>query len=146
YGLPERTGLISSSVTTERIGRSFRYWMALDTRLTEERERASYRPLPAGATGDAGRLVPTHREPRRALIQLCADADPLATLARPNLGAVNDITPWRMGALIDALGVGVVRAAVARARVLDAKFPEATAYLDALSGEVAFRAGELGEA
>src|SRR5262249_56006258 len=117
-GLPERPGLIPSWVTPERMGRSFRYWMALAPRLTEERERASYRPFLAGATGDAVRLVLTHWELRRALIQLCADADALVTLVRPNLGDLNDITPWRMGALIDVLGVGVVRAAVARAPVL----------------------------
>ncbi len=146
YGLPERTGLTSSSVTTERIGRSFRYWMALDTRLVEEREKASYGPFFAGVSADAVRLVLTHWELRRALIQLCADSDALVGLVRPNLGDLNDITPWRMGALVDVLGVGVVRAAVARARILDAKFPEAGAYLDALEGEVAFRGGRLAEA
>jgi hypothetical protein len=44
------------------------------------------------------------------------------------------------------LGVGVLRSAVVEARARDAKFPEATAYLDALAGEIAFRGGDLVQA
>ena len=146
YGLPERTGLISSSATAERLGRTFRYFVALDARLVAERERASYRAMFAGVSADLVRLLYTHWELRRELIQLSADSEALVSLVRPNLGDLNDITPWRVAALVDVVGVGVMRAAVARARALDAKFPEAAAYLDAIAGEVAFRAGDLADA
>jgi tetratricopeptide (TPR) repeat protein len=62
---------------------------------------------------------------------------------RPNLGDLNDFTPWRAGGLIDVLGSGVVRLAVAEARRRDAEYPEAAAYLDALEGEIDFREGRL---
>lgn len=149
YGLPQRTGQTSSSQRMERLVRSLRYAMVLDARLAMVAEKSSYRSLSAGLTAAAEtvRLGLVRWEVRRALIQLAAEDDLLVTLTRPNLGGdIYDTAAWKTGALIDVLGTGVMAAAVARARVVDAETPEAAAYLDALDGEIAFRSGELGRA
>jgi hypothetical protein len=142
-GLPPRTGMTSGTEAMERLTRALRYEMTLDGRIALEREKASYRPLLAGVGLDVPRLIMTRWEVRRALIQMASDADTLVVLARPNLGEITDFSAWRAGALIDIVGTGVMAAATALARAADVKYPEATAYLDALAGEIAWRAGDL---
>jgi len=143
YSLPPRTGMISTAVEVERFARSFRYWAALDNRLIQLREKRSYGPRIPDLPDDEVRVALQRWEIRRALIQLAARPDTLVNLVRPNLGDLNDFTPWRAGGLIDVLGSGVVRLAVAEARRRDAEYPEAAAYLDALEGEIDFREGRL---
>ncbi len=141
YEQPERTGQTSNSAAFARLTRVLRYWLALDNRLNFERERASYRGLGSGLATRA-RLVAARWEVRRALFQLAADENALITITRPNLGDVH-VARWTVGGLVEILGPGVMKTAVDKARALDAEYPEAAPYLDALSGEIAFRSGEL---
>jgi tetratricopeptide (TPR) repeat protein len=146
YAMPDRTGMVSTAAMMERFVRSYRYWMALDTKIILERERRSFGPLfDLPSPADLSRVL-TQWEIRRALIQLAADSDMLVTLVRPNLGEINEFAAWKTGGLIRVLGTGVLRAAVAEARRLDAEYPDATAYLDAVEGEIAFDEGRYGEA
>jgi tetratricopeptide (TPR) repeat protein len=142
YGLPARTGETSGSKAMERLIRSFRYFIMLDTRLVLARERASYRPILASVTVDNASLVAKHWEVRRALLQLLAEGDLLVSVAQPNLQEISDWNPWKNGSLVDIVGAGVLKAAIVEARARDAKFPEAGPYLDALEGEIAWRDGE----
>ena len=144
YQQPERTGMTSTSAPMARLTRTIRQWLALDARLALERERASYRSFYSGAATRA-KLVLARWEVRRALFQLSADAEALITITRPNIGDVH-VARWTTGSLIEILGPGVMEAAVAEARRRDAEFPEAKSYLDALSGEIAYRTGELARA
>jgi len=149
YGLPQRTGETSSSERTERLIRSLRYLMTIDAHLVLVAEKASYRSFVAGvaASAEAVKLGVARWEVRRALIQLAADAGLLVTVTRPNLGGdIYDVAAWKTGTLIDVLGTGVMAAAVVAARAADADIPEATPYLDALAGEIAFHAGDLASA
>jgi tetratricopeptide (TPR) repeat protein len=144
YEQPERTGMVSASAAMARLTRTLRYWLALDARVIFERERASYRSFYSNATTRA-RLAAARWEVRRALFQLSADSEALITITRPNIGDTH-VARWTTGGLIDILGPGVMKTAVAEARRLDAEFPEATPYFDALSGEIAYRTDELAEA
>jgi len=149
YGLPQRTGETSSAPRVERFVRTFRYDMTLDASIILVAEKASYRPLTAGvaASADAVRLGLTRWEVRRVLVQLLADPGLLTTVTRPNLGGdIYELAAWKTGTLIDVLGTGVMAQAVVAARAADADTPEATSYLDALSGEIAYRAGDLASA
>lgn len=146
YGMPERTGMVSGSVSMERMIRSFRYYMALDAARIFEREQRSVGPLIDPPSPAAFARVLRQWEIRRGLIQLVSDEDVLVTLTRPNLGEIYEWSPWKAGGLIDVLGTGVMKRAVAEARARDAAFPEAGPYLDALAGEIAFREGDLVEA
>ena len=144
YEQPERVGQTSNSAAFARLTRTLRYWLALDARANLEEERASYRHTGSGALTRA-RIALARWEVRRALFQLSVDEDALITITRPNLSDVH-VARWTVGALVEILGPGVMTTAVAKARELDAEFPEAAPYLDALSGEIAFRTGELHEA
>jgi hypothetical protein len=149
YGLPQRTGETSSAPRVERFVRTFRYDMTLDALIVLVAEKASYRSLASGlaASADAVRLGLTRWEVRRVLVQLLADPGLLTTVTRPNLGGdIYELAAWKTGTLIDVLGTGVLAAAVAGARKADADTPEATPYLDALAGEIAYRAGDLAAA
>jgi hypothetical protein len=130
----------------ERTIRGFRYWMALDAARILERERRSYGPLFDPPPPSAFARVLRQWEIRRGLIQLVSDEDMLVTLTRPNLGEIFEWSPWKSGGLVEILGTGVMKRAVAEARSRDAAFPEAMPYLDALAGEIAFREGDLVEA
>jgi tetratricopeptide (TPR) repeat protein len=146
YAMPPRVGMVSSSVDVERFGRTFRYWAALDAKLILMKEKRSYRPIWAWFSFDTVPLQTARWEARRNLIQLSAEDDLLVNVVRPNLGDINDVTPWRTPALADVLGSGVIRLASEEARRRDAKYPEASAYLDALDGELQFQKGNLEEA
>ena len=149
YTQPARTGMVSGSARVERLARAFRYALALDGQVTLLREQASYGKRLTGALGVVPELVgllATRWEVRRAVLQLVSEDDRLVLLARPNIGEVNDWATWRIGDLIDLLGTGVMASAVAQARAADEPYPEATPYLDALAGEIAFRSGELAAA
>ena len=147
YAQPARTGMVSSSPSFERLGRTTRYAFALDAQLTQLREQASYAKLPAGpaaVVGEVAGLLATRWEVRRAILQLLAEQDLLVLLARPNL--ISESYTWRLADLAEIAGTGVLKAAVTRARAIDAAFPEATAYFDAVDGELAFRSGDLQQA
>ena len=141
YEQPERSGGTSNSAAFARLTRTLRYWLALDNLAHFEAERASYRGLGAGL-GRRARIALARWEARRALFQLAADAEALVTITRPNLADVH-VARWSVGGLAEALGPGVMATAVADARALDAAYPEAAPYLDALAGEIAYRRGEL---
>ena len=144
YDQPERTGMVSASVAMLRLTRTLRYWLALDSRLILERERASYRHFYSGLASRA-RITLARWEVRRAMFQLSEESEALITITRPNIGDIR-VARWTIGGLIDILGPGVMSAAVAEARRRDAEFPEATPYLDAIDGEIAYRTGDLGRA
>ncbi|MDQ3335066.1 MAG: tetratricopeptide repeat protein [Myxococcota bacterium] len=144
YEQPERVGQTSNSAAFARLTRTLRYWLALDARANLEEERASYRHI--GARGPTRAKIAMARwEVRRALFQLSVDKDALITITRPNLSDVH-VARWTVGALAEILGPGVLTTAVATARELDKAYPEAAPYLDALSGEIAYRGGDLDEA
>lgn len=147
YAQPARSGMVSSAASFERLGRTTRYAFALDAQITHLREQASYAELPAGpaaVVGELAGLAATRWEVRRAILQLLAEKDLLVLLARPNL--ISESSTWRLADLTEVAGTGVLRAATARARAVDAPFPEATAYFDAIDGELAFRGGDLEQA
>lgn len=144
YEQPERVGQTSNSAAMARLTRTLRYWLALDARANLEEERASYRHIGSGAVGRT-KIALARWEVRRALFQLSVDADALITITRPNLSDIH-VARWTVGALTEILGPGVMTTAIAKARELDKEYPEAAPYLDALSGEVAYRRGELGDA
>jgi hypothetical protein len=149
YGQQTRTGMTSSAANVERLSRALRYAFALDGQLTLLEEQASYAALPAGPAAFASQMstvVARRWEIRRVLVQLLAEDDRLSLLARPNIGELSDWSNWRVGDLTEIVGVGVLRSAIARARTADEGFPEATSYLDALEGEVAFRDAQLEKA
>jgi tetratricopeptide (TPR) repeat protein len=144
YDQPERTGMVSASIAMLRLTRTLRYWLALDSRLILERERASYRSFYAGVATRA-RIALARWEVRRAMFQLSAESEALITITRPNIGDIR-VARWTIGGLIDILGPGVMSAAVDEARRRDADFPEAIPYLDAIDGEIAYRTGSLATA
>ena len=144
YEQPERVGQTSNSAAFARLTRTLRYWLALDTRLKLEREKASYRHVGSGAVTRT-KLALARWEVRRAMFQLAVEEDALITITRPNLADVH-VGRWSIGGLVEILGPGVMKSAVAKARALDAAFPEATPYLDAISGEIAYREGEYAQA
>jgi tetratricopeptide (TPR) repeat protein len=149
YAQPARTGMVSGSARVERLARTLRYALALDGQVSLLREQASYGPRRWGVLAELPELtglLATRWEVRRAVLQLAAEDDRLVLLARPNIGEVNDWATWRIGDLIELLGTGVMAAAVDQARAADAAYPEATPYLDALAGEIAFRSQDLDEA
>ena len=144
YEQPERVGQTSNSAAFARLTRTLRYWLALDARANLEDERASYRHVGYHATLRT-KIALARWEVRRALFQLASDEDALIAVTRPNLSDVH-VARWTVGAFADILGSGVMETAIAKARELDKEFPEAAPYLDALSGEVAFRRDELANA
>jgi hypothetical protein len=146
YERPERTGMTSSSKRIASIDRGLRYWQALDARLARIAEMTSYRPLLGTLSMDLVRLVATRWTVRRELVQLMSDDDLLVTYTRPDMGEPDTTGAWRAMALADVLGTGVMFDAVARARTLDAAFPEAAPYLDLYEGELLFRRGDYAAA
>ncbi|MFO0595346.1 MAG: hypothetical protein U0228_08580 [Myxococcaceae bacterium] len=149
YGQQQRMGASSSSMEIERLTRALRYAFALDGRITQLEETMAMAPLPNGAASMApelARLVAARWEVRRALVQLLSADDRLLLLTRPAMGEVSDWAHWRTGDLIEVVGTGVMRASIKRARTIDAPFPEAVPYLDALEGEVAFKEGNWKDA
>ena len=145
YAQPQRMGISSGPPDSERLSRTMRYDFALDGRIAQLREQASWADGPAELSRALAELAPvmaTRWEVRRALVQLLAREGALVAMTRPMQGEAD----FRTGDLIDVVGSGVMRAALARTRVLDAAFPEATPPLDALEGEIAFREGSLDEA
>ena len=142
YGQQQRMGVSSGAPELERLTRTIRYLHALDGRMAQLAEQASYAERPAGpanALAEIARVSTTRWEVRRALVQLLAGGDRLLLMVRPCLSDPSDWSNWRVGDLIELVGTGVMRAAISRARMVDAAFPEATALLDALEGEVAYR-------
>ncbi len=149
YGQQQRMGVSSGAPEMERLTRTLRYLHALDGRILQLGEQSSYAALPAGPAATAGelaRMVTTRWEIRRALVQLLAGGDRLLMMTRPMLADPSDWSNWRTGDLITIVGTGVMRAAISRARVIDAAFPEAAFPLDAVEGEVAFQERSLEDA
>lgn len=149
YSQQQRMGVSSGAPEMERLTRTLRYLHALDGRITQLGEQAAYAPRPTGPASTAAelaRLVTIRWEIRRALVQLLSGGERLMLMARPMLSDPADWANWRTGDLIELVGTGVMRAAISRARVLDAAFPEAKGPLDALEGEVAFQEGSLEDA
>ena len=141
YGQQQRMGVSSGAPELERLTRTLRYLHALDGRIAQLGEQFSSAPRPTGPAATAAelaRLVTTRWEVRRALVQLLSGGDRLLMMTRPMLADPSDWANWRTGDLIPIVGTGVMRAAISRARALDAAFPEATGPLDSLEGEVAF--------
>lgn len=149
YGQQQRMGASSSSPEVERLSRTIRLAYALDGAITREEERASFSSLPVGPTKHAAelsRLTARRWEIRHGLVQLLAGGDRLLLMTRPAMGEVSDWPSWRTADLLDVLGSGVMRASIAQARAIDAKFPESLPYFDALEGEIAWRTGRLDDA
>jgi tetratricopeptide (TPR) repeat protein len=146
YELPERTGMTSSSSRAAATDRAFRYWQTLDARLARLAEMTAYRPMFATLSFDTIRLLVARWTIRRELVQLLADDDLLISYTRPDLGEPDMTSTWQTMTLADIVGTGVMADAVTSARALDAKFPEATPYLDLFDGELAYRRGDYAKA
>ena len=144
--MPQRTGMVV------QLGqrRAFRAHVSLlDGARREpdpEAESRSYRPFFASLPFPDVGVETTRWAVRRELIQLVANDDLLVNTVRPNLGDINDVTPWRVPELMDVLGSGVVHDASEERAPADAAYPEATPYLDAFDGEIAYREGDLADA
>lgn len=149
YSQQTRTGMTSGSDRIERLSRTLRYAWALDGQVTALSEQVTYAELPRGPfapLAELTRLEAVRWEVRQGLVQLLAEDGRLELMARPDSGEISDWASWRVGDLAEVVGTGTLRAAVATARKGDAEFPEATSYLDALEGELAWREGWLAEA
>jgi len=143
YALPERTGMTSGSKQITGFVRAFRFWMALDARIAREDEKSASRSFLSSLSTDKVVLDVTRWTIRRAIVQLVDNDEFLVSITRPNLGELFQYGAWHTMSLVDVLGTGVMRDAVAAARKIDAPFPESEAYLDLYDAEILAKRGEL---
>ena len=144
YAQPERLGMISSDPRIAAFVRALRYRLALDAKVESEAEQAAARS--SSISWDRVQLGIERWSVGRQLVQLSASGDVLVTMTRPNLGEEFQVAAFRTMSLVDVLGIGVMRDAVAASRSADASVPEAAAYLDLFDAELAYRAGDLSRA
>lgn len=149
YRQPARTGMTSSPPQVERLRRTMRHAYALDGLVRRLSEKASYGPRVSGLAKVSPELtstVATRWEVRRTLLQLLSDSDRLLLVVRPNLSDVGDFGAWRTSDLIDVIGPGVMRAAIAKARAQDGTAAPVGAYFDAFEAELELRDGNEAQA
>ncbi|MCA2978481.1 MAG: hypothetical protein INH41_06505 [Myxococcaceae bacterium] len=149
YRQPARTGMSSSPPKIERLRRTARYAFALDGLVARLTERAAVAPPGRGQASASPELVKalaTRWEVRRALVQLLSEDDRLQLVLRPNVMDVGDFSAWRTAQLADAVGAGVFRRGIARARVLDEALAAAAGYFDAFEAELELSQGSAGRA
>ncbi|PJB44801.1 MAG: hypothetical protein CO108_08235 [Deltaproteobacteria bacterium CG_4_9_14_3_um_filter_63_12] len=147
---PDRAGMTSASEENRELVNVVLYWLTLQARQVQERERAAVRPFfdSVGIWNKAGLRSLDQWEKKRMAIRLATQQKLMVTIIRPYF---TDIAPWYLGAVIDLLGPGVVKKAVAEARDADADVEtklgeELGGYFDALDGEASWKGGDADEA
>ncbi len=81
------------------------------------------------------------------LAALLSSTPRLVATLRPYLqGGLDNVSPWLVGDLVDALGAGVVSVALEAARTADLSTPETEPYYDALEVEIALAQGRSSDA
>jgi len=147
FHAPDRTGMTSVSKDDIRFAHAMALWQMLALRAAELSEAISVRSVfeAAPRARELRGLRLEQWELERILLRLSLEDAMLVTNLRPYLRGVK---PWYAGNLGAALGVGLVEAALARARALDA--PQvgevASGYYDAMLGELRWRGGDREEA
>lgn len=143
---PDRVGMLSFSDEVMRVIFTLDLHAALLARLEAIREEISVRPL--SAKGQHARLTAVADlslrafAARRRIARLLAESDDLVHLVRPYL---KPLPPWNSGALVRAMGHGVLAEALDQARKRE-KLPATSAYFAALEGEMAFDEGDFARA
>jgi tetratricopeptide (TPR) repeat protein len=145
YAQPERLGSISTDARRAQLERTMRYWIALQVKLASEAERTAVRSFEL-FTWQHAMLLFDRWAIGRELVQLFDDDDLLTVAVRPNMDETLDLQPFRTMQLVDVVGLGIMRMAVAAGRRLDAGVPEAAAYFDLYDAELDYRAGDLARA
>jgi len=144
---PDRPGMTSVSLDDIRFGGGVQFWLALEQSKQELLEKASARSFwdALDTKNEIRKTTLKQWEIERAILYLSPRDDILVTNFRPFLRAVR---PWTAGWLGKMLGVGLARAALEEARVLDE--PQlGTAghgYFQAVLGELHYHAGEWEDA
>ncbi len=147
FAAPDRTGMTSVSREEIKFAHGLAYWIAMEMRIETLREKASVR----GAFSSLSQEVEIRSlrlsqwEVERILLHLGAHDDVLVTSLRPYLRGVK---PWYAGHLIDALGGGLIGAAVDEAEAYDADVLSlgAQGYFTAFRAEISWRDGDWDEA
>jgi tetratricopeptide (TPR) repeat protein len=145
YAQPERLGMISTDWRRAALERTMRYWIALQVKLASDAEESAVRTFGPSSWHHA-MLVFEHWAIGRELIQLFDDDDLLVVAARPNMDEAYDLQPFKTMQLVDVVGLGVMRKAVAIGRRIDTDVPAAAAYFDLYDAELDYRAGDLARA
>ncbi len=144
---PDRPGMTSVSLDDIRFASGVQFWLALEQMKRVEEERASARGFWDGF--DLKNEARTHGlkqfEVERTLLYLAPRDEILVTNFRPFLRGVR---PWTAGWLGRIVGVGLARAALEEARVLDEPQLGAAGhgYYRAVLAELHFHAGEHDDA
>lgn len=142
YSQPERLGMISTDWRRAALERTLRYWIALNVKIASEAEQSDVRTFDLSSI-DHAQLTFDHWAIGRELIQLFDDDDLLINAIRPNMDETLDLQPYRTIQLVDLVGDGVMRKAVAEGRKLDENVPQAAAYFDLYDAYLDYRAGDL---
>jgi len=139
---PDRVGMTSFSSDLMRIIALVEHHAALEAREQELLEQASARPLKErlGLWMARRSLETSAWLLRRKTDRLLGRDDTLVHLVRPYF---KPLPPWNAGALVDAVGAGVVRRALEEARRRETMSRETAPYFDALEAEVELREGAL---
>jgi len=144
---PDRPGMTSVSLDDIRFASGVQFWLGLEQSKREHEEQASARGFWAAFPLDqeAREHGLKQWEVQRTLLHLAPVDDILVTNFRPFLRGVR---PWTAGWLGKIVGVGLARAALEEARVLDEPQLGAAGhgYFQAVLGELHYHAGEWEEA
>ena len=143
---PDRVGMTSFSDDVMRVIYTLDYHATLMAHIESLREQSSVRPLGLDKAGLWLSIADLRRRAwsaRRRMARLLSQTTDLTRLVRPYL---KPLPPWHAGALIDAVGKGMLLRALDDARRRETMPKEAAPYYAALAGEVAFRDGRLKEA
>lgn len=144
---PDRPGMTSISLDDIKFASGVLFWLALDAKARDLTDQASVRSFWDAL--DLEREIQTTRlkqwEVQRTLMYLAPRDEILITNLRPFLRGVK---PWYAGALGRIFGVGLARAAMDEASVLDQPQLGAsgTGYFQSISGELYYLAGDYEDA
>jgi tetratricopeptide (TPR) repeat protein len=144
---PDRAGMTSASPENLELSNIVAYYAALAARRSLEAERIALMPFLDGFSlraDDFLRAAEQWEKGRRSL-RLGIEQQLVVTIVRPYFSGVS---PWLAGTLIETLGTGVLRQAVAEARQAEGErwASKLEGYFVALEGEADWRDGELSRA
>ncbi|MFN3199912.1 MAG: tetratricopeptide repeat protein [Bradymonadia bacterium] len=139
---PDRKGMDSASEEIRRLEGLVLYWATaqLETRRLEARAavRDFWDGLKISAKAEA--LAMSRWKHQRLAISLATHGTVMRDMARPYY---SDAQPWFSGVIADLLGDGIWEKAIDEARAIEVDFPKkAGAFLDGMSGELKWRAGD----
>jgi tetratricopeptide (TPR) repeat protein len=144
---PDRVGMTSFSDEVMRVIYTLDHHAALLALIEDKKEQISARSALSGESFKLMlSLVDLERQAwtaRRRIARLLSRTGDLEYLVRPYL---KPLPPWHAGALVAAVGNGVVQEAVAEARARETMRRQTAPYFDALDGEIAYRRGQLSRA